>query len=122
VVYIEQVCAREREKRGARTVDGDNEEVLGTRVVSTVHDGSHRQTEGNAELVALVGGSSTLRHGVRVGRGGEEEKREEKGRGRLEGKGQKRRAEHAAVNLGMLPFLKRVTLLPMLPNIVVTLL
>lgn len=34
------------------TLDGDNVQVLGARVVSAVHDGANRQTQGHTELVS----------------------------------------------------------------------
>lgn len=42
--------SRESVKSGTKANNGDNVEVLGTRVVSAVHDGTDGETEGHAEL------------------------------------------------------------------------
>lgn len=42
--------SRKSVKSGTETNNGDNVEVLGTRVVSAVHDGTDGETEGHAEL------------------------------------------------------------------------
>ncbi len=41
---------RETVKTGTDAVDGDDEEVLGARVVGAVHDGTDWQSQGHAEL------------------------------------------------------------------------
>lgn len=51
---------RETVERRTGTEDGNDVQVLGTRVVSAVHDGADRKTERHAVLVT----NGNLAHGV----------------------------------------------------------
>lgn len=67
------------------TFHGDDVQVLGTGVISAVHDGAHRQSQGDAELVSSCCSSTlTSRHFLNQNK---QQKQKGVGKGGVEGRG-----------------------------------
>lgn len=60
--HVTDTSRREAVEAAANALDGDDVQVLGTRVVTAVDDSTDRETQGDTVLVAGGSATSTFRH------------------------------------------------------------